>query len=181
MLAKQDDKGSLQKTHWRSTSSRKVWWLDNSRSQSPQWGKWISKQSPIRSRGTRSSHSMDSILSVQKKTSQETEKSLRKFLEPSEKPKVIYTDIQFIGIWQILWRSRHGIIELLHLIDLRRMVLLKKAVRRIERRDVCCTVAIRLGWKMVGWFYGMLLPSAKCSRPSWQMEKLLIKDDSENH
>ena len=25
-------------------------------------------------------------------TSQETEKSLRKFLEPSEKPKVIYTD-----------------------------------------------------------------------------------------
>ena len=29
---------------------------------------------------------------VQTKTSQETEKSLRKFLEPSQKPKVIYTD-----------------------------------------------------------------------------------------
>ena len=30
--------------------------------------------------------------SCKAKTSQETEKSLRKFLEPSEKPKVIYTD-----------------------------------------------------------------------------------------
>ena len=37
---------------------------------------------------------MDTILSVQKKTKklQETEKSLRKFLEPSQKPKVIHTD-----------------------------------------------------------------------------------------
>ena len=35
MLANQDDKGSLQKTHLRSsTSSRKVWWHDNSRSKS---------------------------------------------------------------------------------------------------------------------------------------------------
>ena len=31
----QDHQGSLQKTHWRSrTSSRKFWWLDNSRTQS---------------------------------------------------------------------------------------------------------------------------------------------------
>ena len=52
-----DDKGSLQQTRWRSsTSSRKVWWLG-----------WISKQSPSRRHGTRSCHSMDSILSVQNK------------------------------------------------------------------------------------------------------------------
>ena len=35
--------------------------FDNSRSQSPQRGRWFSKQSPIRSRGTRSSHSMASV------------------------------------------------------------------------------------------------------------------------
>ena len=40
MLANQDGKGSLQKTHWRSsTSSKKVWWLDDSRSRSPQRGR----------------------------------------------------------------------------------------------------------------------------------------------
>ena len=35
---------------------------------------------------------MDSVLSVQTKTSQEKEKSLQKFLEPTRKPKVINTD-----------------------------------------------------------------------------------------
>ena len=39
-----------------SFQSKKVWWHDNSRSQSPQWGRWISKQLQIRSRGTRWSH-----------------------------------------------------------------------------------------------------------------------------
>ena len=34
--------GLTQKAHWRSpTSCRKVWWLDNGRSQSPQWVMWI--------------------------------------------------------------------------------------------------------------------------------------------
>ena len=45
----------------------KIWWLDHSRSQSPQWRRWISNQSPIRSRGKRFGPSMDSILSVQNK------------------------------------------------------------------------------------------------------------------
>ena len=35
---------------------------------------------------------MDPVVSVQKKTSQETQASLQKFLEPDRKPKVIYTD-----------------------------------------------------------------------------------------
>ena len=51
------------------------------------------KQSPIRSRGAGLSHSLDPGISVQKKkTSQETQRSLQKFLEPERKPKVIYTD-----------------------------------------------------------------------------------------
>ena len=40
---------------------------------------------------------------------------------------------------------------------------------------------IRLGWKMVGWFCGMLLLSAKCPETSWQMGKLLMSGDLENH
>ena len=68
LLENQNDKGSLQKTHWRSsTSSRKVWWLDDGRSQSSSWGVWIKRQSPVRCRGSRSCHSMDWILSVQNK------------------------------------------------------------------------------------------------------------------
>ena len=35
---------------------------------------------------------MDPGVSVQNKTSQETQRSLQKFLEPERKPKVIYTD-----------------------------------------------------------------------------------------
>ena len=53
---------------------------------------WISEQSSILGRGTRFSHSMDSVVPVQNKISQETERSSRKFLEPSENPKVIKTD-----------------------------------------------------------------------------------------
>ena len=45
----------------------KVWWLDNGWSQSPQRGGWISKQSPVRCRGTRSCHSMVPSLSGQNK------------------------------------------------------------------------------------------------------------------
>ena len=36
-------------------------------------------------------------------TSQKNQKSLMKFLEPTRKPKVIYTD-KSLTIWQILWR-----------------------------------------------------------------------------
>ena len=70
MLQNRNDKGSLQKTHWRSsTLSKKVCWLDDGRSQGPQWGpqwgRWISKQSSICCRGTRFGNSTESIPSVQ--------------------------------------------------------------------------------------------------------------------
>ena len=58
------------------------------------------------------------------KSSQETEKSVRKFLEPSQKPKNIYTEhpLEFAKPVKIF----PGIIELRHLIDPRQMVLLKE-------------------------------------------------------
>ena len=98
-------KGSLQKTHWRSiTSSRKVWWLDNGWSQGPQWGGWITKQSLVRCRCSRSCRSMDSILSVQNKDFTRDGKEFAKVSRAVAKNKSYFFG-QFIGIWKILWRS----------------------------------------------------------------------------
>ena len=82
----------MQKTHWRRrTSCWKFWWLDNGRSQGPQWQLQISKQSPICSRGAGLGHSMDPSISVQK-LHRKLKEACKSFLEPDRKPKVIYTD-----------------------------------------------------------------------------------------
>ena len=93
------------------------------------------------------------------KTSQETQKSLQKFLEPTRKPKVIYThnSLEFGTACEYLsWNhctsaphrsETNGIAE-----------------RAVQGRDICSIVAIRSGRKMVGGFHGMLLLSAKHSR-----------------
>ena len=71
--------GPVQQTHWRSrTSCRKFWWLDNSRSQSPQWQLRISKQSRICSRGAGFGHPMDPVVSVQNKNFSGNTKELAK-------------------------------------------------------------------------------------------------------
>ena len=65
MLINENYDCSVQKTQSGIYStSRKVWWLDNSGSQRPQWRKWIPEQSRVRCRGTRSRHAVDTILSV---------------------------------------------------------------------------------------------------------------------
>ena len=75
------------------------------------------------------------------KTSQETHRSLQKFLEPERKPKVIYTDnsLEFGKACEDLsWNhctstphrsETNGIAE--------------RAVRRVEGRHLCCIAAIR--------------------------------------
>ena len=50
-----------------------------------------------------------------------------------------------------------------------------------KRRNISRAVPIWLGWKKVGWFYGMLLPSAKMSKTSWQTGKILMKKDLGDH
>ena len=92
-LANQNDKDSLQKMHWRSsTSSRKV-------------GDLITADRKVLNEEgeSRNNHRSLAVVvqdlatpwiqscSCKTKTSQETEKSLRKFLEPSRKPKGIKT------------------------------------------------------------------------------------------
>ena len=76
------------------------------------------------------------------KTSQETEEILRKFLEPSEKPKVIYTDnsLEFGKPCEdVSW-----IIELQHLIDPSRVVLFKD--RYAEDKKECLLYCCNQAW-----------------------------------
>ena len=106
-------------------------------------------------------------------TSQETQRSLQKFLEPDRKPKVIYIDnsLEFgRGCEDLSWNhctstphrsETDGIPE--------------RAVRRVKRRHLCCIVAFRSGWKMVGRFHGMLYLSAKHSRSLVWWEDALWK------
>ena len=81
------------------------------------------------------------------KTSQETEKNLQKFLEPTRKPKVVYTDnsLEFGKSCE-----DHGIAE--------------RAVRRIKEETSPVLLQIRSGQRMVGGFHGVLLLSANHSR-----------------
>ena len=95
-------------------------------------------------------------------TSQETQRSLEQFLEFEWKPKVIYTDISLeFGeacedlSWDHCSSTPHrsetnGIAE--------------RAVRRVKGRHLCCIVAFRSEWKLVGRFYGVLHLSAKRHR-----------------
>ena len=100
MFEDQNYEVSWQKTHWRSiySSSRKVWWLDNGGSQCPQWGRWISEQSQICCRGTRSCHSMDSVIPVQNQNFSGNRKDLTKVsrtVTKSEKSFTLKNSIEF--------------------------------------------------------------------------------------
>ena len=96
------------------------------------------------------------------KTSQETQRSLHKFLEPNRKPKS-HLHWQFPGIWQSLWRS---FLESLYVnnTQIGNKWDCWESSTQSERRYICSIVAIRSGWKSVGGFYGMLYLSAKHSR-----------------
>ena len=100
----QNYKGPMQKTQWRSRTSRwQFWWLDNSRSHNSQWRMWISEQSPIRSHGTRFSHSTNTVVSVQNKNFSGDEKEFPTLSWAVWKAKS-HLHWQFMGTWQILWR-----------------------------------------------------------------------------
>ena len=68
------------------------------------------------------------------KTSQETDKSLRTFLEPSHEPKVFFLTIHWN--WANALKINHGIIEPQHLIDPRQMVLLKEQYAEKEKEHL---------------------------------------------
>ena len=180
MLANQNYKGSLQKTHWWSSASRrKVWWLDNSWSRStPRW-RWITEQSSIRCRGAGFRHPKDSILSVHNKNFSGDGKEFTKVSRTITEAKGCFF-WQYISVWHILWRNYHRITELPHLIDPGHMVLLREnyAEEKKERQQYCYNRALT---KNVGLILWNAIAIWEMSKTSWQMGKLPMKDDSENH
>ena len=77
------------------------------------------------------------------KTSQETQRSLQKFLEPKRKPKVIYTDnsLEFGKTCEYL--SWNHCMSAPHRSETNGIA--ERAVRRVKGRHLCCIVAIRSG------------------------------------
>ena len=104
LQANLDDKGSLQKAHWRnSISCWKVWWLDNGGSQSSQWGMWIERQSPVHCRGTRFGH-LKGLNFIRAK--QNLHMKRKKFVNilgtVAQTESCIHRE--FDGIWRGMWR-----------------------------------------------------------------------------
>ena len=93
------------------------------------------------------------------KNSQDTEKSLRKFLEPSQKPKIIYTDssLEFGNAceefsWNHCTATPHRS---------ETNCIADRAVRIIKEGTSAVLLQSGLGRKMVGRFHGVLLLPAK--------------------
>ena len=110
----------------------------------------VSKQSSIRSRGAVSSHSMGSRrIRCKNKTSQETQRSLQKFLEPIGILKSFTLTIP----WNLasLVKISPGIIARLHHTDQKQMVLLERAVRRVKEGTSAVLLQSGLKWEMFGW------------------------------
>ena len=156
----------MQKTQWRSrTSCRKYWWFDCSRSQSSQWRMWIAKQSSICSRGA---GLMDPVVSVQNKNfSGNAKGALQKFLEPNWKPKVIHTD-NSLEFGNACWRS---FLESLYVdtTQIGNKWDCRESSAQSESRHLCCIVAIRSEWKLVGRFHGSVTAICETFKISFLM------------
>ena len=111
---------------------------------------------------------MDSILSAHK---QRLHKRRKRVYEStlSRHKKQSYLYGQFIGIWKILIRS---MVESPHFntSSIRDEWYCWKSRTTSERRNLSSIADISIGWKTVGWFYGMLLLSAKCPWPHGRKE-----------
>ena len=121
-------------------------------------------RSPVRFRCSRSCHSMDSILSVQNKNFTRDVKEFTKVHWAVTKAESSLYG-QFIGIRQILWRF---IVESSHF----NTSSIRDEWYCWKSRSIA---TIGIGWKMVGWYCGMLLLSAKCPRPPGGWEGSLWK------
>ena len=121
---------------------------------------------------------MDPGVSVQNKTSQETQRSLQKFLEPERKPKVIYTDnsLEFGKAcedlsWNHCTSTPHrsetfGVAE--------------RAVRRVK--EGTSAVLLQSGLNESWWADSMkVTPICETSQICFLMGRRLVKDVLGNH
>ena len=97
-----------------------------------------------------------------RKTSQETEKSLRKFLEPSEKTKVITTDNSLDFGKSCADLSWNHPTSAFHRSETNGIA--ERSIRRKKEGTSAVLLQSGLDEKMVGCFYGMLHLSAKRHR-----------------
>ena len=104
--------------------NKRDWWHENSRAQ-----KWISEQSPVRCRGTRS-HYFSGYYPCETKTSQETEKNLWNIFRVVTDAKSYFCE-RFVEIWQVLWRIIMESSDKLSPIDQRQQIA-ERAVRRVK-------------------------------------------------
>ena len=118
---------------------------------------------------------MDSILSVQNKDFTGDWEVLTNVRRAVKKSRKSFTLTKFIGIWQILWRfiMESSNFDTSSIRD--KWHRWKSGTQIKKKRNVCCTVAIGLGWKVVGRSYGVLLLSAKCPRPPGRWENSVWK------
>ena len=138
------NKDLLQKTYWYS------------RAQSGKNGDLITTDPKVLGEGCESRHDHRYAVVVQDlatqrlqsytcktKTSQETQKSLQKFLEPTRNQKPFTLTI----LWNVasLARNYPGIIVRQHHTDQKQMALPKEHCAQSEKRDICDTVAIWSG------------------------------------
>ena len=130
-----------QKTKEMFSANSKVWWFDNSRAQWIQRRTWISEQSPIRSRGTSSRHSVESE-SSQSFTGDE--KNSQKFSEIVAECNS-YSYRQFISMRQALWRIiMESSNNYTSSIGYKRNC--RTSCTSSKRREICRIVAIWIGW-----------------------------------
>ena len=114
------------------------------------------------------------------KTSQETQRSLQKFLEPERNPKVIYTDnsLEFGKACEDLsWN--HYTSATPHRSETNGIA--ERAVRRVKEGTSAVLLQSGLNESLVGRFYGMLHLSAKTSQIYCLMGRRPMKDALGNH
>ena len=163
LLENENYEGFLQKTYWYS------------RAQSGKIGDRITADHKVLSEGCESRNNHRYAVVVQDlatqwiqsypcktKTSEETQKSLQKFVEQTKKPQVIYTDnsLEFGKSCEEL--SWNHCAPTPHRSETNKTA--ERAVRRIEEGTSAVLLQSGLDEKMVGGFHGMLLLSAKHSR-----------------
>ena len=140
---------------------------------------WIKKQSPVRCRGSGSCHSVDSILSLQKKDF--TRRRRRVYESSSSRHTSHKLSIQTIH-WslQTLWRSVMAS-STFNTSSIRDTWHCWKSPTKSEKMNFSSTATIRLGWKMLWLVRWNAFAICEKFKTSWQMGKLHMKDCLENH
>ena len=168
---------TLCRKHWQSsTSSRKWWWLDSSRSQ-----RVLSEECESRNNHQYAVAVQDlatpwlQSYPCKTKSSQETERSLRKVVEPSDKPKVIYTGTIPWNLAKSV-KNYPGIIVHHGLIVSRQLILLREQYAALGkgRLQYCCNQVWMKNGGRIPWNVTAICEMFK----TW---KHLMKGDLEKH